>query len=136
VALLPRSFSLQRLKPESFGGEPQSPPDIALPPTPKWRTLQALSGTAYSYPKSEFKHEMRGTMTTTKTGRGVAGNSSPRNAVFQRGTFHEFHRNERLTVVFSHFMGGSNIGMVQRGSGAGFAAKALQGLRLARNVIW
>jgi hypothetical protein len=39
-----------------------------------------------------------------------------RNAVLERGAFHEFHRNKGLAVVFADFVDGANVGMIQSGS--------------------
>jgi hypothetical protein len=38
-------------------------------------------------------------------------------AMLQRGAFHEFHRDERLTVLFADFVDRANVGMIQRGRG-------------------
>ncbi len=50
------------------------------------------------------------------------------NAVLQRGAFHEFHRNKRLTVVFADFIDGADVGMVQGGSSLCLAFEATQSL--------
>jgi hypothetical protein len=50
--------------------------------------------------------------------------------MLQRATFHEFHRNERLAVVFTDFMDGANIGMAQGRGGLGLAFEATQSLRI------
>src|ERR1700681_696068 len=64
------------------------------------------------------------------TREGPAGN-----AVFQRGAFYEFHRNERLAVVFSDFMDGANIWMVQGGSGLRLPFETAQSLGVWREAI-
>src|SRR5580658_10520414 len=61
---------------------------------------------------------------------GLAGN-----AVHQRGTFEEFHRNERFSVVFADFMDGADIGMVQGGGGLRFTVEAAQSLRVWREPL-
>jgi hypothetical protein len=50
------------------------------------------------------------------------------NAVLQRLPIEKLQRNERLIVVFSDFMDGANIGMVQGGSRLCLAVKAAQSL--------
>jgi len=37
--------------------------------------------------------------------------------------------------VFADFVDGANIGMVESGSGAGFATKAFESLRVARELV-
>ena len=47
-----------------------------------------------------------------------------------------FHGDEGFgRRIFADFVDGADVGMVQGGGGAGFAAKAFEGLRVARNVI-
>ena len=40
-----------------------------------------------------------------------------------------------MAIELADFMDGANIGMVKGGSGAGFAAKAFEGLWVARDII-
>src|SRR5215472_15743144 len=40
------------------------------------------------------------------------------------------HHNERLTLVLADFVDGTDIGMIQGGGSAGFAAKAFERLRV------
>ena len=47
----------------------------------------------------------------------------------------KFHCDEALTVVLADFVDGADVGMVQRGSGVGFAAKALESLRVLRHIV-
>ena len=47
----------------------------------------------------------------------------------------KFHRDEALLTIFSDFINSANVGMVQCGRGAGFTAKTLEGLRVARNIV-
>ena len=57
---------------------------------------------------------------------GTAGN-----LVLEGDAVKVFHGDETLIAEFSDFIDGADVGMVQRGGGAGFAAKALEGLRIA-----
>ncbi len=61
---------------------------------------------------------------------GLAGD-----AVLQRGAFHEFHGDKRLTVLLADLVDGADVGMVQRGGRARLSAKTLQSLRVLRHVI-
>ncbi len=54
---------------------------------------------------------------------GLAGND-----VLESGAVETFHDHEGMAVELPDFMDGANIGMVKGGSGAGFAAKAFEGL--------
>ena len=58
-----------------------------------------------------------------------------RNPMLQRDAFQKFHRDERVAVLLADFVDGADVGMVQRGSGAGLAAETLQSLRIARNIF-
>ena len=49
-------------------------------------------------------------------------------AVFQRRPFQKLHRDERLIVVLANFINRADVGMVQRGSGAGFTPEAFERL--------
>jgi hypothetical protein len=49
-------------------------------------------------------------------------------AMLQRGAFHEFHRDERLTVLFADFVDGANVGMIQRGRRTRLSAKTFEHL--------
>ena len=55
--------------------------------------------------------------------------------VLQRHAVEKFHRDEALALVLADFVDGADVGMVQRGSGAGFAAKTFESLRVLRNVV-
>ena len=57
------------------------------------------------------------------------------NAVLQRRAVHEFHRNERLTVVFADFVDGADIWMVQGGGRLGLAVEAAQRLRVWSETV-
>ena len=53
----------------------------------------------------------------------------------QGHAFHELHDHEDAAFFFADVVNGANIGMVQRGSGFGFALKAFQSLRIARKIV-
>ncbi len=55
--------------------------------------------------------------------------------MLQRHTIQKFHGDERAPAVFSDFVDGANVGMVQCGSSAGLAAEAFQGLRILRDIV-
>ncbi len=63
-------------------------------------------------------------------GQGLAGD-----AVFQGLAFEQLHRDEGAPFKFANVVDGADIGMVQRGSGASFAAEALDGLRILRDIV-
>src|SRR5882724_2730738 len=44
----------------------------------------------------------------------------------------KFHGDEHAIAVLANLVDGADVGMVQRGSGTGLAAKSLQRLRIAR----
>src|SRR5437588_787699 len=47
----------------------------------------------------------------------------------------KLHGQEEMAVFLTNLMDRANIGMVKGGSGAGFAAKAFEGLWVARDII-
>ena len=49
--------------------------------------------------------------------------------------FQILHHDEAQAAVFPNFVNGADVGMVQSGSGAGFAAKTFEGLRIVRDVV-
>ena len=49
--------------------------------------------------------------------------------------FQVLHHNEAQAALFPNFVNGADVGMVQSGSGAGFAAKTLKRLRIVRDVV-
>src|SRR5215471_2764494 len=55
--------------------------------------------------------------------------------VFQRLTFEKFHCDERSAVLFANVVDRADIGMVQCGSGFGFAAKPFERLRIVSQRI-
>ena len=55
--------------------------------------------------------------------------------VLERRAFHEFHDDEGAAVVFLNVVDRADVGMVQRGGGAGFALKAFECLRIVGDVI-
>src|ERR1700733_157387 len=61
---------------------------------------------------------------------GLAGD-----AMLERGTFHEFHCDKRLTVLVADFVDGANVGMIQGGGCAGFSLKTFQRLWNPGEVI-
>jgi len=49
-------------------------------------------------------------------------------AMFERPAIEEFHGDEAVAVLFADVVDGTDVGMVQSGSGFGFSAKTLKGL--------
>ena len=60
---------------------------------------------------------------------------TPGNTVLQRHALQEFHGDEGMAVLLADFVYGADVGMIQRGSRASFAAEAFEGLRVARDVF-
>ena len=58
-----------------------------------------------------------------------------RDAMLQRLAFEEFHHEEGVALIFADIVDGADVGIVQRGGGAGFAAEAFQSLRIAGSLI-
>ena len=58
-----------------------------------------------------------------------------RNAMLQGHAVEEFHRDKRLAVVIADFVNGADVRMVQGGSGARLATKALEGRRVLRQFL-
>ena len=56
-------------------------------------------------------------------------------AMLQGRTIEELHDDEGVPLVSADFVDGADVGMVQGGSGAGFAAEALQSLRVLGDVV-
>src|SRR5580704_7629957 len=56
-------------------------------------------------------------------------------AVLQRHAIEKFHGDERMSVTLADFVDGADVGMVQRGGGAGFAAEAFERQSIADEVI-
>ena len=50
-------------------------------------------------------------------------------------TVNKFHGDERVVILFADIINGTNAGVVESGSGVGFAAEALQGLGILLHVI-
>ncbi len=67
--------------------------------------------------------------------KSVVFQGAPGHHVLEREAVEKFHRDEALAVVLADFVDGADVGVVQRGSGAGFAAKAFESLRILRNVF-
>src|SRR5579859_1852982 len=63
-------------------------------------------------------------------GHGLSGN-----AVFERLAFEEFHGDERSTFKLANVVNGADVGVVQGGGGARFAAKAFDGLTVVGNIV-
>ncbi len=49
--------------------------------------------------------------------------------------FEKLHHDEAQAAVLPNFVNGADVGMVQSGSGAGFAAKTFEGLRVVRDIV-
>ncbi len=56
-------------------------------------------------------------------------------AVLQRLAFEQFHGDEGAAFVFADVVNGADVGMIEQGSGARFAAEALDGLRVLGNIV-
>jgi hypothetical protein len=54
--------------------------------------------------------------------------------MLQRRPFHIFHSDERTAIGLANFVNGADVGMIQRGCGAGFAAKTFECLRVVGHV--
>ncbi len=60
---------------------------------------------------------------------------APGDAMLQGHAFEELHGDEALAVVLADFVDGADVGMVQRGGRARFAAETLQGLRVLGYIV-
>ncbi len=60
---------------------------------------------------------------------------TPGDAVLECFTFEQFHHEEKFSFMFCDVVDGADIGMIQGGSGAGFAPEALQSLRILVQLI-
>ena len=56
-------------------------------------------------------------------------------AVFQGLAFEKFHGDEGAPFELADIVNRADVGVIQRGSGASFAAKALDGLRVLGNIV-
>jgi len=59
-----------------------------------------------------------------------------RNQMFERDAVQELHDDERVAIVLADLVDGADIGMIERGRGARFAAKAFEGLLVSRQLVW
>ena len=59
----------------------------------------------------------------------------PGNDVLQRRALQIFHHDERTSIVLADFVDGADVGMIQRGSRARFAAEAFERLRILGHFI-
>src|SRR5271156_4092338 len=55
--------------------------------------------------------------------------------MLQRQPVQKFHGDERASAVFGNFVDGADVGMVQRGSSARFAAESFERLRIFGDVV-
>jgi hypothetical protein len=55
--------------------------------------------------------------------------------MFQRLAFEQFHGDEGATLEFADVINSADVGVIERRRGAGFAAKALDGLGVLRNIV-
>ena len=55
--------------------------------------------------------------------------------VLQRFSVEAFHGEIGVAAVFADVVNGTDVGMIQRGRGFGFAAKTFEGLRVARQIL-
>ncbi len=58
-----------------------------------------------------------------------------RNQMLQGHAVQKLHGNEGVLIVLADFVDRANVGMIQGRGGARFAAKALQSLRVLREII-
>ena len=49
--------------------------------------------------------------------------------------FEVLHHDEARPLMFADFVNGADVGMIQGGRGAGFAAKTFEGLRVMRDIV-
>src|ERR1700688_2635915 len=63
------------------------------------------------------------------------GERSALDMVTESFTVNEFHDDERTVILFPNVVDGTYAGMIERGSGVGFAAETLQGLSILIQVI-
>src|SRR5947207_2882916 len=71
----------------------------------------------------------------SQTEQSISLHESPRDPMCQCHSIEVLHCDEAFAVVLSDFVDGADIGMVQRRSSTGFAAEALQSLRVFRDII-
>ena len=57
------------------------------------------------------------------------------NAVLEGLALEQFHGDKRAAFEFSNIVNGADVGMIERGCGARFAAESLDGLRVLGNVV-
>src|ERR1700735_2451160 len=57
------------------------------------------------------------------------------NAVFESPALEQLHGDKRTSVKFSDIVNGANVGVIERGCRARFAAESLDGLRVLRNIV-
>jgi hypothetical protein len=55
--------------------------------------------------------------------------------MLERLAFEILHGDEEAAAIFGDFVNRANVGMIQRGSGAGFTAKTLEGRGVFGNVV-
>ncbi len=58
-----------------------------------------------------------------------------RDAMFQRHAFEVFHGDEGLAVLLANVVDRTDVGVVERGGGLGFALEARKRLRVAGDVV-
>jgi hypothetical protein len=58
-----------------------------------------------------------------------------RDDVLERGPIEEFHNNEGMAVLLADLVNCADVRMVERGGGAGLAAKAFECLRVASHIV-
>ena len=59
----------------------------------------------------------------------------PRDAMLQRQPVQKLHGDERLALMLANFVDGADVGMIQCGGSASFAAETFQSLRIAGKVF-
>ncbi len=55
--------------------------------------------------------------------------------MFQRLAAEALHHDEDMSLMLADFVDGADVGMIQRGCGAGLAAKSFEGLRILRGIV-
>ena len=70
-----------------------------------------------------------------KVEEGVGFQGPARHAVLEGLAVEQFHDDEALALMLANLVNGADVGMVERGRGAGFAAETLDRLRVLGNLV-
>ena len=66
---------------------------------------------------------------------GLEFHGAPGDQVLERGAVEEFHDEEGASGVLADVVDGADVGMIQGGSGFGFAAETFEGLAVLREIV-